>query len=373
MRKISPRLNRKKLTGPVFTIFTAALFLASGCTTLQQDQMVSSVEEERFQELEIIENELIEIRLYIFEEEGEPGAVVTEDLRRIREALNVLAASGTLNFQYNARLDALRGIETLMSGNLKRASGFLESAEKNWKGDEVVLLLSVLLMEDPEQQLGLLEELVKEGRGLYRLQAEKGGVHFTLGQYGRAIAAFDESLPFLPENYSRLYESRREQAWRLKDTDTALESKSVAQLSTMTITLKVMVEVTERETELLDYAIGGDRLNERQLYERMRQRGYVPEAAEPSAVVHRQDVALFLWKLISDKYLDPEMLTRYSKRYKNRSSPILDVEVSFRWFDAILGCVETEIMELPDGMNFFPGREVNGLDYLRWLEQAEEY
>jgi hypothetical protein len=48
-----------------------------------------------------------------------------------------------------------------------------------------------------------------------------------------------------------------------------------------------------------------------------------------------------------------------------------DVAVEEPWFDAVLGVVEREIMDLPDGTNFRPDGEVSGLEYLSILQRLQ--
>jgi hypothetical protein len=48
-----------------------------------------------------------------------------------------------------------------------------------------------------------------------------------------------------------------------------------------------------------------------------------------------------------------------------------DVEVGEPWFDAVLGVVEREVMDLPDGVNFRPEGEVSGLEYLTMLQRLQ--
>ena len=69
------------------------------------------------------------------------------------------------------------------------------------------------------------------------------------------------------------------------------------------------------------------------------------------------------------------MFTRYSDKYKKSGrtkSPVADVPVEDEDFDAILGVVEKEFMELPDGRNFYPDEEVTKLEFLTWLKSAEK-
>ena len=69
-----------------------------------------------------------------------------------------------------------------------------------------------------------------------------------------------------------------------------------------------------------------------------------------------------------------KLATRYSSRYSkmtNAKSPVADIVIENVDFDAVLGVVENEIMNLPDGKNFNPGEEVTILDFLSYLKKLE--
>ena len=54
------------------------------------------------------------------------------------------------------------------------------------------------------------------------------------------------------------------------------------------------------------------------------------------------------------------------------SSPVKDVAVDDEDFDAILGCVEFELMELVDGENFRPDDPVSGMSLEKSLSKLEK-
>jgi hypothetical protein len=68
------------------------------------------------------------------------------------------------------------------------------------------------------------------------------------------------------------------------------------------------------------------------------------------------------------------MLSRYSARYAtgNRPrSPIADIPPLSPFFDSILGCVETELISLPDGRNFKPEEPIRGSEFLSALKKID--
>ena len=72
-----------------------------------------------------------------------------------------------------------------------------------------------------------------------------------------------------------------------------------------------------------------------------------------------------------------DLASRYSDYYTklsqshNVSSPIADIQIEDSDFDAVLGMVENQIMELPDGKNFYPSEAISLVDYLNCLKLFE--
>ena len=53
------------------------------------------------------------------------------------------------------------------------------------------------------------------------------------------------------------------------------------------------------------------------------------------------------------------------------ASPVADVPVDSPDFDAVLGCVENELMDLPDGEHFFPDKTVSGVEFKTWVSKIK--
>jgi hypothetical protein len=53
----------------------------------------------------------------------------------------------------------------------------------------------------------------------------------------------------------------------------------------------------------------------------------------------------------------------------NARSPVGDLPMDSPFFDSILGCVEWEFMNLPDGRNFFPEERIRGSAFLDMLKK----
>ena len=353
------------LIGSVFAL------LLLGCNTLQKDRFVDTIGQIQLKKLDEIEESLTQIRKKILDNNG----IVTEQTRgelgKIREHGDDLATKDSVNRQYIARLEALRGLEAQIAANPRRARKHLRAALDSWKFDETAILLEALLIDDAERRLTFLNEHIAESREHWRLIAEKGAAHFNLGQYSEAVSSWDAALPFLLPAWSTLYADQRKQAWTLKGSEDELDEQSLSLLTDEPIILASMVKLTLRESELLD-GIDEDRnLEGSHLFTYLKNNGYLFSSEQTLA--RRRDAAHFLWLLLSNKLDKKEMRNRFSSRFAKNGSPIADVEVHQPWFDGVLGTVQYEIMSLSDGVHFNPNGTVSGLDYIIWLRATEAY
>lgn len=344
----------------IFSALALSL-LASGCQTVQRDLTVERVSEDSFRTLEGWEIELV-----VLEAQSDRDALA--DLRaRLAEA----GERPVLERSYAARLSALSGRAALLAGDRSATERELKKALSLHPADEVARVLEARLERNQDKRLVLLEEALGKSDGQARLQAERGRVLLAGGRYADALAAFDASLPLLPEAYEKAFGAERRRALALRDA-----SGSAAYVSDRPLTLQDMATLTQAESSLVDFITGGKTWASGVLFERLRSAGYYTDAAAaPSATVRRSEAAFFLWRLVANRKGDRALLTKYSERYALRaypSSPVPDVPVDAQFFDAALGCVEREIMDLPDGRLFYPNDPVTGVEFYRWLKKAAD-
>ncbi len=99
--------------------------------------------------------------------------------------------------------------------------------------------------------------------------------------------------------------------------------------------------------------------------------GLLLDPATPAdSPVNRKSAAWYLWGIVARAEHDPQLLTVYRQKYT--TSPVPDVAVSDPWFDAVLGTVEREIMDLPDGVHFRPDDPVTGLEFVSILARMKK-
>ncbi len=358
---------------PVPAVVAVILVFLVGCSSLQEDIYVDTADELQFQELSEMEESLVALRLRVQENGGRPDSTASAELEALRKHGDNLALGKSLNRQYSARLEALRGLEAWISGDKRRAGRHLEAANQVWELDELSMLLEALLIEDDTAKLAFLEDRLTAVEGLLRLQSEQANVLFSMGRFGEAVAAWDSVLPKLPESYQMLFSDQREKAWALKNSDSGIGGQSVSLISDGPLPISGMVEVTRLESDLLTGIDDGRDVDKNRLFEFLVDAGYLLSPVQAEANTRRRDAAYFLWQLLVRKENDPAMVNRFSTRFAGRRSPVPDLEVNHPWFDAALGCVQTEVMSLPDGLNFYPNDLATGIEFIAWLEAVKAY
>lgn len=343
----------------------AFCLLAAGCQTVQKDLTVERLPEDSFHSLEAYEEELVAL-------EAEPSREALASLRsRLAQAEN----QSVMERSWTARLAALSGRAALLAGDRAAAERELKVARSLHSGDEVACVLASRLEKNPDKSLALLDAAIDTADGQTRIQAERGHILLALSRYADALAAFDASLPLLPDAYGKAFGAERNKALALLGTRTSAPT-SALYLTDRPLTLQGMAVLTQAESPLVDFLTGGKTWAAGVLFERLRSAGYYADATlSPAATVRRGDAAYFLWRLVANKKNDKTLLRKYSDRYGSRpyaSSPVPDVSLASPWFDAVLGCVEREIMELPDGRLFHPDDTVSGLEFYGWLKKAAD-
>ncbi len=342
----------------------AAAILTASCATVQRDRTVESLPVDAFSVLDGWERDLVGL-----EAAEDPAAL---DLLRSR-----LAEAGTrpvLERAWAARLAALSGRAALLARDRAAADRDLRKALSLNPADEVARVLEARLERSPEKRKALVEEALRTAETQARLRAELGRILLAEGRYADALAAFDASLPFLPDPYDRAYGSERRTALALRDA--APPASGPALLTDRPASLQDLAALVQAESSLADFLTGGKAWAPGVLFERLRAGGFYPDPAAPgSSPARRGDAAFLLWRLAANRLNDRSLLRRYTDRYlarPNPASPVPDVPLGAPWFDAVLGCVEREIMELPDGRSFRPLDPVTGLEFYRWLRKASD-
>ena len=336
---------------------------AAGCRTLPPDQIAQSAGDEESAAQEAFALRLLDLRLA-------PDPV---RLAELRAELERAAARPGQSRPTQARVGALRAEAALLAGERSAARSLAEAAGKLSDTVEGNWLVLAELEADAARRLAIMETGLARAEKRSRLLCERGRELLKAGRYAEAAQDLDEGLRALDSAYRALYGADRERALSLAQA--AREAGSAAAIGPPEalegpLTMRAMVERAFRETRLLSSLSPSPSPAYAAALPSLRSAGLLLDpAAGPEASAPRRTVAFFLWGLVARTERDPSLLTRYRQRYS--FSPVPDVAVEEPWFDAVLGVVEREIMDLPDGTNFRPDGEVGGLEYLSILQRLQ--
>ncbi|MCR5062729.1 MAG: hypothetical protein K6A89_05535 [Treponema sp.] len=370
----------------VFLTLVSAVFLLGlfSCATLQQDIFISSEDNAYiYSSIEYYETSFIKI-----DSEYALSQDIQSDAKSLLEELNTyITNSHVAEPVLLARLTALKGLLQEMTKNKSAAENSYKQAASLQGSDRYVLLLSIRLEKDIDKKLTLTQNILNKDSENPVILLEKAKLLIKKNDYKNSLALIDDAfMIFTKENleiYNDVYRPVRSYVWDLYTIGNN-QNTDAANLNEI-LNLNLLVELTASNTKLLDNYKSKSKTKTQDLIEVLRKERYFNNAKDYSGTgesykdilesesISKKLCARFFWNLYVRKYGNQEMLTKYSERYKNRTkSPIGDIALDDSDFDAVLGVIENEIMELPDGKNFLPDENVTVMDYLKWVKKIEK-
>jgi tetratricopeptide (TPR) repeat protein len=359
-RNDTPRCGRTRRLA-----FAAVMVLAAAsCRTVPQDQVGRSAGAEQVAALDTFDMRLLELRL----------APDASALAALRADLDRAAAEPGLNRRLRARVEALKAEAALRGRDLSAARKSADSAAALTDAEQGVWIVRAALEAAPAARLSLMDKGIARVDDKSRLLCERGEELLKAGRYAQAAQDLDEGLRGLDPRFNALYGTDRDRAFSLvqaaRDAGTSAAADQPAWLD-LPLTLRGMIDRAVFETRFLAALSPDPKPSVDSLLPAVKDAGLLLDpAASPGAPALRKNVAFFLWGVISRTEHDPKLLTRY--RLKYTVSPVPDLDVNEQWFDAALGVVEREVMDLPDGVHFNPDAPVTGLEYLGILGKLKK-
>jgi tetratricopeptide (TPR) repeat protein len=261
-----------------------------------------------------------------------------------------------------ARLYGLAGILELELGKKEGVRKYIDLIENLSNGEERLYILKAALETPDAKKIEILEAGSRKCEKNARITLELAGLYATRGDYMKAGAAYDEAFVALDPKYTELYKKSRDTAFRLITAGGNFES--VAQiLMKDELTVGEMLVATVKSTHFLSNA-GIDKAgNQKALFDICAQNGYLPPAiGSPDDPLAKKDAAYFFLAILMYQENSKTLATKYSSVYSrtNKQSPVPDIKVTDYYFDAVLILVEREILDLPDGIHFYPDKTLGG-------------
>lgn len=352
------------MNGKTFAvIFTGSLllFLLVSCTSVPEDTMISTVQAEEVQVVQETAQRLAYLDgTHIL---GKPdlaaAAQLLSDVQVALEDTSLPAAA-------RSQLVAFRGRVNLILGDMKSAKADYEEALRLNKSELQAEILGV--------RLGLIEDIgslvIGRNQQPY-VTLEKALASYRAEHYLEAVAQFDEAFISLDESYRQAYSQLREQAWRLRDLSSSQDKDVRELLKQDAITLAQMISLIQGQGDLLYKYTGSKKVDASQALRQLKAQGLFysinswtdVDTLTKDTILSRALAARFLWNLYHDRRGTLGDAPKYSHQFVSMGSPIQDVPLNSPDFDAILGCIEREFLDLPDGMNFFPEQPMSGVDF----------
>ena len=387
-KNVKARLYKAIITGSIFAGLLLGAF--TGCTSTLQEDIFDSTEASALMLGAISE---YEEKFIVYDAEYTmKGKIESSGISELHTNIeNKL--SQTHEPALLAHLQAMDGLLYYMENKTKRAQDFYKEAKSNQSDDIYVLLLGIRLEKTTETSLAKMEEILSYDGKNGTIMLEKGKLLYKKNQYDKAVAALDNAfLIFDGEKkpkYREVYKPFRDNVWKLYSAgidDSVLNGSLKSADLAKPLTKDVMLKITMENTKLLEDFTGGGKITNAELTKKLTSYGVFSAAIDKnnsqntafaitnSNAISRIMAARYIWNLYVKAKGKPEMLTRYSSRYAkmtNPKSPIKDVDIKNPDFDAVLGVVETELMELPDGKSFHPDNILTGVDFLAIIKKVE--
>jgi tetratricopeptide (TPR) repeat protein len=367
-------------------LLAAAIF--SGCASMGGDISISGNRDQMEMNLARIEAAVVPL-------EAIGGAEARRRQNEITSARQLIASmerEAIADADYSGRLIAWSGRLSILEGRYSEAQRLYRQSHAASPGNIPSIILNVRLEGDPARRLEIIErELGIAGRqtsavGFGELQIERGRSLFEMNRFAEATGAFDAAFSSgLADVYSNSYRADRNRAWELRNTS-GIGAGTLEMLGRENISWNDTLTIVKNETQLLRFITGGRDIPNAELFSRLIDRAFIPFTQDitlnewPQArpvineIVTRAGAAWLIWHLHAEARADRGLLTRYSARFAtgaNPRSPIADIPVLSPFFDSILGCVETELLSLPDGRNFRPAQPIRGAELLATLRKID--
>lgn len=385
-----------KKTSLMLIIITGVLFSIMSCASLQQDIYTYTADNSYiYNSIEVYENRFIKIDVKNQMEKVVPAEDINSLLADIASYKSSTNMTEPLLI---ARLRAFEGLLFKLTGRKRDAEIAYLEAKSLQKGDRYVQLLGCRLAKNTEESLSQIEGILKYDSKNSVLQLEKGKLLYQLRKYDQAISVIDNAFVLFDSeglhDYRTVYNPLRSYIWDLHSVyGTDSDVKADHNLSNLQEELKLdsLVNLTIENTRLLEnIQNSGQNQNKKKLANlitSLENGGYFSSSVDPQNTqvsskyilnadkITRKMCARFIWNAYIRHSGNLKNLSRYSEKYKKSGrtkSPVTDVSVEDPDFDAVLGVVESEFMELPDGRNFEPDKAVTKLQFINWVKKADK-
>lgn len=371
----------KKLISKIAIICSSLMMIVS-CATLQEVKVDLNNED---QNLNIIstEKKFAQLDAKLIQN---PSVQTTPDfIKECNSLIEELKKSVTENATSKAlksRFLAVTGKTYLLLNNPVLAKNYYAQSIAENKGNIQAAILAFRL--DSSTPLESFNAAPEEKP---LIDLERALLYYKNKDFVQAVANFDSAFISLPQYYKDNYTEIRNSAWELRSisaqNQTSKKAQNTADLLTQKqITVSQMLTITANQTNYLSKIFTIKKDSPSQLYKNAKSNGLLSaisnkenqndETLQENQIVSKTVCARFLWNLYSNIKNLQNKNTKYSKVYGPKNfTPIPDVLPSSPDFDACLGVIENEIMQLEDGTYFFGSTPVSAIEFNSYLQNLE--
>lgn len=342
------------------------VLLGTAACASMSDSVISAVDEEQYS---LLNDYFYSILEYQFTGDR-------ESLLSLRKDLESIDPDDIYNRDYKAKIIGYKALTEFYLGQRLRASSLLAELEEISTDEELFWIVSALLTEDKMSALEILKEGEESVFAPDRLNVYLARAFMENELYGEAAALFDTILikgtPFEKE-----FRDLRDRSYLfLKNPPSSYEFGML--ITSDQIDMGDLIEAVYLETDYFS-AYEEDTVF-LSLAERRYFHSHETDGDDP---LLRKDLALFLFALMADVRQDKTMWETYDERYNpdlsdelkeqmEGFSPVADVPLYKYYFYPVLYLVEEEVLELPDGENFFPFDLVQGMSLMEAFSNLKE-
>ena len=355
------------------------IVLTFSCTSLQQDVMISSVDSEKNEVFEEIESAVATLDASFC-----LGEKITYQIKLADETekqIDILLLESGFSKEAQSRLWALKGLLKFIEGKKVEANKCFEVSKNLYKGEVFTTILGSrlgLINLNDDEKIKIADKKI--------LLLEKAISNFKNKNYVEAVANFDEAFISLPGYYQYAFSKVRNRAWELRKLNSENENSNTNLLQVSEITVGQMLMIAQSNSNILYNYNDGKILSENDLFKKIISNGLLNPASEfmqdekinsknkisRTEKLNRLICARFLWNLYNGNKNAKQDLTKYSAMFAGMNdSPVPDVEIDSPDFDAVLGCIELEFMNLTDGINFEGEKSVSGIEFSESIKKVK--
>jgi tetratricopeptide (TPR) repeat protein len=346
------------------SVFLFTILFIAGCTTVTDNVIEATIGKEDYRKIEEIDLLILEYKI-----NNNISDLDTAGLK-----LKDMIADKAYNKEYEATLYGLAGEIEYLRNNKQGVRTNLIQVEKRSKSVEYFYLLTAFLEDDPAKRIEILEQGAASANSKGKIDLYLAFYYFEANNFVKATACFDDAFDLLPPKYKEYYVKDRELAYQLmKNPLPVIDIKDL--LEKEAVSFSNVIRLTLLQTDFLNHITADKNADPETLLGDLKSHEYIHESIKNTEeVCARKDIAYFLLSIMSYMENDPGMKDKYQNQFleNDQSSPVPDVRVSDYYFNAVLVLVESEIMELPNGIHFLPYKTMSGIEFNELLMKIKD-